>query len=55
MHTCPFLAPAGLAEMTLPSPLSLTAFSSLVAVLLTRWNPSTRQSEGVSFKMAGLR
>ena len=54
MDTCPFLAPAGLAEMTLPSLLSLIAFL-LVAVLLTQWSPSSGQSEGASFKMAGLR
>lgn len=53
MDTCPFLVPAGPAEMTLPSPLALTAFS-LVAVLLTLWSPSSGQSQGTSFEMAGL-
>lgn len=41
MDLCPFLVPAGLAEMTLPSPLSLAAFISLVALLLTQWTPSS--------------
>lgn len=53
MDTCPFLASAGPAEMTLPSLLSPTAFS-LVAVLLARWSLSSGQSEGARFKMTGL-
>lgn len=41
MDLCPFLAPAGPAEVTLPSPLSLAASISLLALLLKQWTPSS--------------